>query len=196
MGKTLGFAIPVITDALIANREDGRQCSQLLMYPRNDLAKDQFQQITNIVRRLNQTFISSGEPERCIGTALDADGRISHHQELFPAYQGAPVWGAGGGNKYESACNTYAGDKPASIIACSIESFRRRLRIPEVCASLRNGLRRVVLDEVHLSVGIQGGHHSRILSRCRQLVFPRQDMTFIGVSATIAKPRAHAAKFG
>jgi hypothetical protein len=195
MGKTLGFAIPVITDALIVNRAGGRQCSQLLMYPRNDLAKDQFQQITDIVKRLNHNFISNGEPERCLGTALDADGRIVHHQPNFPSSgPRAPAWGAGGGNTYVSACNTYAGDNPSSIIACSIESFRRRLRIPEVCSSLRNGLRRVVLDEIHLSVGIQGGHHSRILSRCRQLIYPRRDMTFIGVSATIAKPREHAAK--
>ena len=29
MGKTLGFAIPVVADALIANRSSGRVCSQL-----------------------------------------------------------------------------------------------------------------------------------------------------------------------
>ncbi len=29
MGKTLGFTVPVITDALINNRADGLKCSQL-----------------------------------------------------------------------------------------------------------------------------------------------------------------------
>ena len=40
MGKTIAFSIPVITDALIQNRTPGgRKCSQILLYPRNDLAK-------------------------------------------------------------------------------------------------------------------------------------------------------------
>jgi len=195
MGKTLGFIIPVITDALISNRADGRKCSQLLMYPRNDLAKDQFEQMTKIVARLNHNMITSGDSDRCLGTALDADSRITNHQVNFPNSGNVTVpWGAGSGNVYTAACNTYAGDNPASIIACSIESFRRRLRIPDVCASLSLGLRRVVLDEVHLSNGIQGGHHSRILSRCKQIAYPRTDLTFIGVSATIAKPREHVSK--
>ena len=195
MGKTLGFIIPVITDALISNRANGRQCSQLLMYPRNDLAKDQFEQMTKIVSRLNHNLITSGNQDRCLGTALDADSRITNHQLNYPNSGGVAVpWGAGTGNVYAAACNTYAGDNPASIIACSIESFRRRLRIPDVCASLKQGLRRIVLDEVHLSSGIQGGHHSRILSRCKQIAYPRTDLTFIGVSATIAKPREHVSK--
>ena len=157
MGKTLGFTVPVITDALINNRADGLKCSQLLMYPRNDLAKDQFEQITKIIKRLNHNFATSGQPERCLGTALDADGRLSNYQENFPTSGSNVVpWGIGSGNRYKAAVSTYSGYKPASIIACSIESFRRRLRIPEVCAGLGNGLRRIVLDEVHLSNGIQG----------------------------------------
>ena len=40
-GKTLAFAVPVLTDALIQTREDVRRCSQVLLYPRNDLAIDQ-----------------------------------------------------------------------------------------------------------------------------------------------------------
>ena len=70
----------------------------------------------------------------------------------------------------KAAVSTYSGDKPASIIACSIESFRRRLRIPEVCAGLGNGLRRIVLDEVHLSNGIQGGHHSQNIISLQTIV--------------------------
>lgn len=193
MGKTLGFAIPVITDALIANRASGRVCSQLLIYPRNDLAKDQFEEVKTTLRYVNKSLIDRGESDRCIGAALDADGQIKNHKRLFPAFQGAPEWGAGGGNVYESSLNTYAGDNPASIIACSIESFRRRLRIPDVYLSLRDGLRRMVFDEVHLSSGTQGGHHSKIVSRCKQIAYPRK-LNFIGVSATIAKPREHIYK--
>tara|TARA_B110000008_G_scaffold273163_1_gene306991 strand:- start:5967 stop:11276 length:5310 start_codon:yes stop_codon:yes gene_type:complete len=207
MGKTLGFTIPVITDALLANRTvpDGEKaCSQLLMYPRNDLAKDQFESITKIVKRLNYNFIRNNEESKCIGTLLDADGRVKHSQPRFPTSAGqAPNWGVGGTNVYDASLEAYAGvninGKPASIIACSIESFRRRLRIPAVCNRLATDLRRIVFDEVHLSSGIQGGHHSRLLSRCRQLVArsgARQNnsLSFIGVSATIAKPRLHLSK--
>lgn len=198
MGKTLGFAIPVITDALIANRAQGRVCSQLLMYPRNDLAKDQFSELQDYVKRVNHSLIKEGKSERCIGIALDADSRIKVLKDKFPSSgQGAPNWGAGGGNAYQSSANTYAGDLPASIITCSIESFRRRLRIPEVYLGLKKGLRRLVFDEVHLSSGTQGGHHSKIVSRCKQMVYnhsnPR-NLNFIGVSATIAKPREHIEK--
>jgi len=207
MGKTLGFTIPVITDAIIANRTvpDGQKaCSQLLMYPRNDLAKDQFESITKIVERLNYNFISSNEASRCVGTVLDADSQVKKQQDTFPtsARQG-PAWGIGSTNVYDASLEAYAGSnnngKPASIICCSIESFRRRLRIPAVCNRLSSDLRRIVFDEVHLSSGIQGGHHSRLLSRCRQLVASsgaRQNnsLSFIGVSATIAKPRLHLSK--
>ena len=102
MGKTLGFTVPVITDALINNRADGLKCSQLLMYPRNDLAKDQFEQITKIIKRLNHSFATSGQSERCLGTALDADGRLSNYQENFPTSGSNTVpWGIGSGNRYE-----------------------------------------------------------------------------------------------
>jgi len=204
VGKTLGFAIPVITDALIANRIGGNVCSQLLMYPRNALAKDQYSEIEGYVKRVNQSLISDGERERCIGIAIDADSLIKKPRNKYPATgtQNLLEWNVGGKNAYESASEIYGGDKPASIIACSVESFRRRLKIPEVTKGLRRGLRRIVFDEVHLSSGIQGGHHSQLISRCKQLLYEKnpdsliykdrsKSLNFIGVSATIAKPREH-----
>ena len=77
----------------------------------------------------------------------------------------------GGKNVYDSASEIYGKDTPASIIACSIESFRRRLKYPEVSLGLKRGLRRIVFDEVHLSSGTQGAHHSKLISRCRQIIF-------------------------
>ena len=201
MGKTLSFAIPVITDALIANRIEGRVCSQLLMYPRNALAKDQFSEIQEYVKRVNNSLIRDGEEERCLGIAIDADGLIKNKKNLFPAtVNGSPTWNVGNKNVFESASELYGKTKPASIIACSIESFRRRLRYPEVVSGLKKGLRRIVFDEIHLSSGTQGAHHSKLVSRCRQLIFDfdnrerNKNMNFIGVSATIAKPRYHVSK--
>ena len=195
MGKTLGFAIPVITDALIINRSHESQnvCSQLLIYPRVDLAKDQFSEINNYIKYVNFSLIKDGFEERCIGMALDADGRISNYIENYPnSGQNSPKWGIGGKNKYISSSQAYGLDKPASIIACGVESFRRRLRIPEVVEGLTKGLRRIVWDEIHLSSGIQGAHHSKIVSRCRQMIYKNNaTLNFIGVSATIAEPRNH-----
>ena len=92
---------------------------------------------------------------------------------------------------YGAATSVY-NTNPASIVICSIESFRRRLRNPKVCSGLKHSLSRVVIDEVHLSSGTQGAHHSLILSRLKQIIFPRQkDLTFIGASATIADARKH-----
>jgi superfamily II DNA/RNA helicase len=204
MGKTLGFAIPVIVDALISNRAEGRVCSQLLMYPRNSLAKDQFAEIEGYVKQVNNSLIRSDEKERCIGIAIDADGLLKKKKDSFPGtLKDKPQWNVGGKNVYDSASEIYGKDKPASIIACSIESFRRRLKYPEVSLGLKRGLRRIVFDEVHLSSGTQGAHHSKLISRCRQIIFDldfwinhrrSKNLNFIGVSATIAKPKSHVGK--
>ena len=202
MGKTISFSIPVITDALIQNRTPGgRKCSQILLYPRNDLAKDQFKELQDVLKHLNYNFISQGETTRVIGIALDADGLIKKRLNNYPTTGGEQVaWNVGGGNVYNSSVQKYAGNDshraPAAIVACSIESFRRRLRIPEVLDGLARGLQRIVSDEVHLCSSTQGAHVSNILKRCQKIVQEKTDreLTFMGVSATIAKPRRHVAK--
>ena len=42
MGKTLGFAIPVLTDAVLSLRNPQKSMSQLILYPRTALAGDQY----------------------------------------------------------------------------------------------------------------------------------------------------------
>ena len=74
MGKTIAFVIPVLTEALIQNRNGQRVCSQLLLYPRNDLAKDQFTEIQSVIKHLNFILIKSSQHARVIGIAIDADG--------------------------------------------------------------------------------------------------------------------------
>jgi superfamily II DNA/RNA helicase len=205
MGKTLGFAIPVITDSLIMNRNQNVQvCSQILLYPRNDLAQDQYSELNKYVKQINRDFIANNQSERCIGVALDAASRIKDKKERYPVSQGvkgSPSWGIGGKNVWGSSIDNYGGEKPSSIVACSIESFRKRLKYPDVIKGLKKGLQRIVLDEIHLSSGLQGGHHIRLIKRLRQIVYDlsktpdsQRKICFIGVSATIAKPREHLKK--
>jgi hypothetical protein len=197
LGKTLCFAIPVITDALIRTRmnqeNNPKGPSQLLLYPRNDLAKDQFKVLNNLLKRLNKKLVESGQNERCFGVAIDAAGLLSTAKENYPftPKEDGPEWGVSKSNVYEAATQTY-NKNPASIIIASIESFRRRLRNPKVCAGLKKSLCRIVMDEVHLSSGTQGAHHKMILSRVKQLLHTnKKSLTFIGASATIASPREH-----
>ena len=197
LGKTLCFAIPVITDALIRTRLNEelspKGTSQLLLYPRNDLAKDQFKVIKGLLIRINKRLVANGEQDRCFGVAIDAAGLLSTPKENYPykPQDEGPTWGIGNSNVYEAATQVYK-QNPASIVIASIESFRRRLRNPEVCSGLNRSLCRIVMDEVHLSSGTQGAHHKLILSRVKQLIWQgKKRLTFIGASATIAAPREH-----
>lgn len=195
-GKTLGFMIPVLTDALIQTRDAQRRCSQVMLYPRNDLATDQFSGLQKIVKRINHVLIGDGVQHRCFGVLIDADSKISAPSERYPSSgQNAPFWGREGGNVYGGAGSAYGGRRPASVIVASHESFRRRLQHPDVARGLASGLRRIVLDEIHLSQGIQGGHLSSILSRVHHMTRSEhghaRHMQFIGASATIAEPKEH-----
>ena len=196
MGKTIAFAIPVLTDALIRNR-GGRVCSQILLYPRNDLAKDQYSELNKVMAHINDILCERNLQRRVIGIALDADSKISRQIEYYPHKVAEAVrWGVGYGNVYDSSRQVYSGEQPAAVVACSIESFRRRLRYKSVVLSLQAGLHRIVSDEVHLTSGVQGGHVTSILKRCQKFrsLGDTNPIGFIGVSATIAKPRKHVSK--
>jgi len=196
MGKTIAFAIPVLTDALIQNR-GGRVCSQILLYPRNDLAKDQYSELNEVMAHINDILCEHDLQRRVIGIALDAEGKISREIDSYPHKVTEAVrWGVGYGNVYQSSRQVYSGSRPAAVVACSIESFRRRLRYKSVVSSLQTGLHRIVSDEVHLTSGVQGGHVTSILKRCQKFrsLDNENPIGFIGVSATIAKPRKHVSK--
>lgn len=200
MGKTLAFAIPTLVAAVSSLRNERRTMSQLLLYPRNALAKDQFGELENMVKYVNKSLIEVGRD--CIGIAIDAEGLIKRTIERYPTPAGGgPEWGVGASTVFDASAQKYGGEKPASIVLASIESFRRRLRNPKVVQGLHQGLTRIVFDEVHLSAGIQGGHHHYLVGRLKQLLYDfdpehnrKNALRIVGVSATIAKPRQHLNK--
>ena len=216
-GKTLGFDIPAMVDALIENRmaiQNQRQpgLSQLLLYPRNDLAKDQRATLESYLGRLNDNLIDAGRERHVVTLAIDAGGLIKNHTEWVPHGRGKKKsdrirWDACKAppgetrNVFDSSNEKYAGlgqhGRSANIMIAGIESFRRRLSNTNVVSALKKNLKRVVLDEIHLSSGIQGAHHSYMLKRLQQVCYEygsTNRLTFIGASATIAKPREHTAK--
>ena len=82
MGKTLAFAIPTLVAAVSSLRNERRTMSQLLLYPRNALAKDQFGELENMVKYVNKSLIEVGRD--CIGIAIDAEGLIKRTIERYP----------------------------------------------------------------------------------------------------------------
>ena len=197
MGKTLGFAIPVLVDAVISLRNPEKTVSQLLLYPRVALAKDQYNELHKYVARVNTELKSNDRP--CVGIAVDAESLIKNVKKYknYPFHPNtkAPEWGVGATNVSSATESVYGGDKPAQILIASIESFRRRLRFPVVVQALGKGLQRLIFDEVHLSSSIQGAHHNRLVARLKQVVHTNsRKLTAVGVSATIAKPIEHLSK--
>ena len=196
-GKTLAFAIPVLTDALIQTREKKRACTQVLLYPRNDLAVDQTNELNSYIRAINDKLHNAGQTNRNFGLRMDAASKIGEERTHMPG--GHLEWGIPLSNVYEGAIMAYAGKnsvQSASIVVASIESFRRRFAIGEVVEGLGNSVKRIVIDEIHLNSGIQGAHIKRILMRLRQLTYVKRgkdDAVFnvIGASATIADAEGH-----
>lgn len=195
-GKTLGFVLPALIDSVIDNfaRQKNRdntqkRMSQLLLYPRVDLAIDQEQNLRQIVKCMSK--LAEEQQEDSIG----------NYAELIPTFRidaGSKIKEPNQ-NVYDAAARHYAGHngEASQILVAGIDSFKNRMFNPHVVASLRQNLHRVVLDEIHLSEGLTGAHHSAMLNRLRnisQADTAGRFVQFIGCSATIARPRRHAAR--
>jgi DEAD/DEAH box helicase domain-containing protein len=100
----------------------------------------------------------------------------------------------------------YDGDTPADARRAARERCRVVLSNPDMLhagilpnharwASLFQGLRYVVLDELHTYRGVFGSHMAHVLARLRRVArFHGSNPVFISATATIGNPREHAAK--
>lgn len=195
-GKTLGFVLPALIDSVIDNfaRQKNRdntqkRMSQLLLYPRVDLAIDQEQNLRQIVKCMSKLAEEQQEDSICNYADLIPTFRIDAGSKIKEPNQ----------NVYDAAARHYAGynGEASQILVAGIDSFKNRMFNPYVVAALRQNLHRVVLDEIHLSEGLTGAHHSTMLNRLRnisQADTAGRFVQFIGCSATIARPRRHAAR--
>ena|GEM_PF-3968442 len=208
-GKTIAFTVPVLVDSVLSSIQAHGMppWSQLLMYPRKDLAFDQYSQLLKYVEKINSKIADSDIPTNYITIGIDASGMISNGQPRIPgtmhSWDRSNDWqGLGGSNSnvLRGAIARYGGRNPrnrtepyraATIMVSSIESFRKRLLIPEVSNAAANSLRRIVLDEIHLAEGLQGGHIRGLFNRLHSLIEGRRTLSFIGSSATIAEAECH-----
>jgi len=213
-GKTIGFTVPVLVDAIIdtihkQNRDvdfQGRW-TQLMVYPRNDLAFDQYQTLRGYCAKLNELIKANSDMDCNITIALDAGGYIKTGNEKIPGkrigeWDGQKVkteWdykGKQNTNVVSASSRRYGGigdngapTRPANIMIVSSESFRRRLAIPAVVKAVQN-IQRVVLDEIHLAEGLNGGHLRGMFNRLVSIKNGKRPL-FIAASATIAEERNH-----
>jgi hypothetical protein len=210
-GKTIAFTVPVLVDSVLDTLENtpdsGARWSQLMIYPRNDLAFDQFSTLREYCGQLNLLLRDSSDFSNIYLTiALDADGHIKKEIERIPHPKGTQVgqWDLRWKNPKKpnvvsASASRYGGVhpnkreeayRPANIVVASSESFRRRLMIPEVSRAVQTSLQRVVLDEIHLAEGLSGGHLRGLFNRLKTIA-GRRNLLFIGASATIAAPERH-----
>ena len=100
----------------------------------------------------------------------------------------------------------FDGDTPADARKAARERCRVVLTNPDMLhagilpnharwASLFQGLRYVVLDELHTYRGVFGSHMAHVLARLRRVArFHGSDPIFISATATIGNPREHTAR--
>ena len=216
-GKTIAFTVPVLVDALLQNysakmRSEQPKWTQLLTYPRNDLAFDQFSTLTGYIIEVNRAIKQSSNSyfhESYLTISVDAGGMIKKYNKEIPGirvpWDLKKEWmGPGKDNVVAASISRYGGKDPenrdrqiraSNIIIAGLESFRRRMVISEVVKAAQQSLQRVVFDEIHLAYGLEGGHMRGLFNRLHSIVQSSgRNLNFMGASATIAKPQVHVSK--
>ena len=192
-GKTIAFTVPVLVDSLRNHArkqaDQPSQWTQLLTYPRNDLAFDQYSTLTSYIKQVNKSIEedSAHAFRGChLTIAVDAGGMIKRFNKTIPGtklpWDPKKEWmGPGKDNVVCASVSRYGGIDPvsrqtqhraANIVIAGLESFRRRMVIPEVVKACQTSLQRIVFDEIHLASGLEGGHIRGLFNRLRSIVRP------------------------
>jgi hypothetical protein len=171
-GKTIGFSIATLIEArktmLDGMRNQDRKSTSLFVYPRTQLAFDQFEELESFTN-----FMPCDLP-------IWLEMSKSHSPDGVAR---------GVQNKYGSHAT------PFGIIVTTFETLKRRMRRPEFMQKMSKHLTTIVVDEVHLLSGISGGMSAQLLSRLAQAVYDnRRDIHWVGASATIARPDEHGGR--
>jgi len=155
-------------------------CSGLLIFPRNALAQDQFETISNLVETINEAILkfpdAVGRKFLTIKKPLpDFHGKIS--SDLKNRY----------GNNSEKGY--------PDLIITHPKSLERRLLNPECSSVYKQGIDCILYDEVHLWHGIEGAEIASLNARLQNLFQEKsKPPLFVGMSATIDRPEWHCQK--
>ena len=183
-GKTLAYQLPLflwilskkartyIEKAVAVNNGFSLNCSALLIFPRNVLAKDQYDELVELRERIINFLKKMKLPSNFISflqIKIERDFGGVGLEERTRIYQSSP-----------------------DIIITNVDTLKRRLMNP-LCSQLyKKGIDLVLYDEIHLYYGLFGAHVASLNARL-QNVLPKSPV-FVGMSATIANPQKHCQK--
>ena len=183
-GKTLAYELPLLLWILhkkikaYLQKKSGEKankamnCTTLLLFPRNVLARDQYDELFAMSTKINENI-----KKMTIPTDLSSFLNISIEKDF-------------GGPAFEERTRIY--HSCPDIIITNPDTLKRRLMNP-LCNSLyRKGIDLVLYDEVHLYYGLFGANVASLNARLQNLL-PNPPI-FIGMSATIANPQKHCQK--
>jgi len=183
-GKTLAYQLPLLlwilskkVKAYLQKNLGGKttrtlNCSALLLFPRNVLAKDQYDELADLNTRLNDALKKLKLP-----SDLRSFSEIKIERDF-------------GGVGLEERTRIYR--SCPDIIITNCDTLKRRLMNP-LCNSLyEKGIDLVLYDEVHLYYGLFGANVASLNARLQNLL-PAAPV-FVGMSATVANPQKHCQK--
>jgi len=183
-GKTLAYELPLLLWILnkkikaYLHKKSGEKaheamnCTALLLFPRNVLARDQYDELSAISTKINEKI-----KKMTIPTDLASFLNISIEKDF-------------GGPAFEERARIY--QSCPDIIITNPDTLKRRLMNP-LCNSLyKKGIDLVLYDEVHLYYSLFGANVASLNARLQNLL--PYSPVFIGMSATIANPQKHCQK--
>lgn len=184
-GKTLAYQLPLLLWILNKKMREYLKkkstsktdvtvnCSALLVFPRNVLAKDQYDELVALGERLSDKL----KKQLKLPTNLRSFLKIKVERDF-------------GGVSLEERIRIY--ESSPDVIITNTDTLKRRLMNP-LCTSLyQKGIDLVLYDEVHLYYGLFGANVASLNARLQNLLpWPP---VFVGMSATIANPQKHCQK--
>jgi superfamily II DNA or RNA helicase len=183
-GKTLLYQMPLILWVLnkkiktyLERKTVGKNklisnCSALLLFPRNVLAKDQYDELISLSTRVSDKLKKMKLPTDLLSflqIKIEKDFGGVGLKERTRIYQSFP-----------------------DVIITNPETLKRRLMNPLCTSFYQNGIDLIVYDEVHLYYGLYGANVASLNARLQNLL-PTPPI-FVGMSATIANPEKHCQK--
>ena len=179
-GKSLAYQLPlflwILRKKLDAySSKKNVNCSGLLLFPRNVLAQDQYDDMIFLACKIKKSLDKLSIPsdlKQLLTFKIEKDfGRARERaiDRVKRIYHGNP-----------------------DIIVTNPETLKRRLTDPIAHNVYRNHIDLILYDEIHLYHGLYGANISALNARLRN-VLPYNPV-FVGMSATIAKPEKHCQK--
>lgn len=200
-GKTLGFQLSVII-SLILNRMRGGYGDLVyaFVFPRVALAMDQSKSLRRLCSNVNKVLVEKEivSMDGQIRIVMDAGTKLpeqcrehfqaTEEQTTFQRKEKGKTVRKDSTNKSQKFLFSECQTKP-DIVVTNPDTLRRRLWYPEASVFLRDRLRGIVLDEIHLYEGMTGANYSNVIRRL--LHHGINDVSVCGVSATVADPSDH-----